>query len=104
MKKLIFVFALLIISFSASSQYNDTLYFKSGYVKAVSVRQHDEKFLYYEYRGKGDNLVENRIPISKLKSFVIYDEYGREVYNSLHPKKEEEEKSENTEGGSGENE
>lgn len=72
------------------SQYNDTLYYKSGNVKAVTVRQHDEKFLHYEYRGKNGKLVDNKISLSSLKYFVIYDEYGKLVYNSANPKKKEE--------------
>ncbi|MBL7899747.1 MAG: hypothetical protein JNJ99_14505 [Crocinitomicaceae bacterium] len=59
-------------------------------VKAVTIRQHDEKFLVYEYRSKKGKLVENRIPLDSLDKFVIYNEYGELVFDSSKPKKKEE--------------
>lgn len=89
MKKLLVLALLLFSGFTGFSQYNDTLYYKSGKVKAVNVRQHDEKFVTYEYGGRGGKLVSNRISKDILKSFVIYNEYGALVYDSRNPKKKE---------------
>lgn len=89
MNRLLAFLFFCVLSFGARAQYNDTLYYKSGMVKAVTIRQHDEKFLTYEYGGKGGKLVSARIPISKLKSFVIYNEYNELVYDSRNPKKKE---------------
>ena len=71
------------------SQHNDTLYFNSGKTAIVSVRLHDEKFLYYEFTKRG-KLREKRIPLTKLKSFVIYDDNGNLVHDSRQPKRKEE--------------
>lgn len=90
MKKLLI---LLILFFSAGvgfSQYNDTLYYKSGNVRVVTIRQHDEKFVTYEYGNKKGKLVSGRISVDTLKSFVIYNEYNELVFDSKNPKKEEE--------------
>ena len=67
------------------SQYNDTMYFKSGNVKSCTIREYDKQFLTYEYRGQRGKLVENRIAISTLKSFVIYNEYNELVFDSKNP-------------------
>ncbi|MBK9191147.1 MAG: hypothetical protein IPM77_06305 [Crocinitomicaceae bacterium] len=90
MKMLLVLAGLFICSGGLFGQYNDTLYYKSGMVKAVTVRQHDEKFLVYEYRSKRGKLVENRIPLDSLDKFVIYNEYGELVIDSSKPKKKEE--------------
>lgn len=90
MRRLLCFTFFLLTALASNAQYNDTLYYESGMVKAVTVRVHDEKFITYEYRGKGGKLVENRISLSKLKSFVIYDEYGNLVYNSKTAKRKEE--------------
>lgn len=91
MKKLLILPLFFFVGTIGFSQYNDTLYYKSGKVKAVTIRQHDEKFVTYEYGGKNGNLVSNRISKSTLKSFVIYNEYGVLVFDSKNPKKKEDE-------------
>lgn len=78
----------MLLNFSAGlvfSQYNDTMYFKSGNVKSCTIREYDEKFLTYEYRGQRGKLVENRIAVSTLKSFVIYNEYNELIFDSKNP-------------------
>jgi len=67
------------------SQYNDTLYYKSGFVRSCEIKKHDEKFVTYEYRNKKGNLVDNKIPTSKLTHYVIYNEMGKQVYHSRFP-------------------
>lgn len=98
MKLVLSLVFLFVINICVKAQYNDTLYYKSGMVKAVYIKQHDEKYLYYEYRGKRDKLVVNRIPIDTLKYFVIYNEYHEKVYDSRNPdaapKEEENEEEE----------
>jgi len=91
MSRMLVLTTLFFFAINGYGQYNDTLYYKSGMVKSVTVRQHDEKFLTYEYRGKRGKLVENRISLDSLKSFVIYDEYGQLVYDSKNPKRKSEE-------------
>lgn len=90
MKKLLILSFLLFAGMRGFAQYNDTLYFKSGKVKPVTIRQHDEKFVTYEYGGKKGKLVSGKIALDALKSFVIYNEYGELVYDSKNPKKKEE--------------
>ncbi len=90
MKKLLVLSFLLFAGIVSFSQYNDTLYYKSGNVKAVTVRQHDEKFVTYEYGNKKGKLVSGKVAKDSLKSFVIYNEYGELVYDSKNPKKKEE--------------
>lgn len=89
MKKLLILTLFLFAGLRGFSQYNDTLYYKSGNVKAVTIRQHDEKFVTYEYGNKKGKLVSNRISKDTLKWFVIYNEYGELVYDSRKPKKKE---------------
>jgi hypothetical protein len=73
----------------ADAQFNDTLFMKSGEMKIVTVRQHDEKFLTYDAVNRGGKPVEKRIKLDKLKAFVIYDESGNLVRDSRHPKRRE---------------
>ncbi len=89
MKKLLFLTFLLFAGAAGFSQYNDTLYYKSGKVKAVTVRQHDEKFVTYEYGNSKGKLVSGKITRDALKFFVIYNEYGELVFDSRKPKKKE---------------
>jgi hypothetical protein len=89
MKKLLILSLFFLVGAIGFSQHNDTLYYKSGKVKAVTIRQHDEKFVTYEYRTSKGKLGSNRIAKKALKSFVIYNEHGELVYDSLKPKKKE---------------
>lgn len=90
MKNLFLTF-LLLSALTSKAQYNDTLYYKSGRVKPVTVRQHDEKFLTYEYGNKKGKLVSMKIKLDALEYFVIYNEYNELVHDSRQPKKKEEE-------------
>jgi hypothetical protein len=76
MKNFLILAAFLFIGFSGFSQYNDTLYYKSGMARPVTVKEYDEDFMWYEYRNKKDNLVETKISIRSLKYFVIYNEFN----------------------------
>ena len=80
--------ALEIVGFS---QYNDTLYFKSGNVKSCTILEHDDEFISYHYRNKKQKLVDNKIAISTLKSFVIYNEFNELIFDSKNPVKKEDE-------------
>lgn len=91
MKKLLILGIVFSVSGTGFSQYNDTLYYKSGKVKPVNIRQHDEKFVVYEYGGKKGKLVTGKISMHTLKSFVIYNEYNELVFDSNKPKKKEDE-------------
>jgi hypothetical protein len=82
MKNLMTVLAFLFMSLAGYSQYNDTLYFKSGMARPVTIREYDKEFMWYEYRNKKDKLVEAKIAIDGLKSFVIYNEFNELVYDS----------------------
>lgn len=89
MKHFLVLLFFVALSQSGFAQYNDTLYYKSGHVKAVTIRQHDEKFVNYEYGGKNGKLISNRIPIKQLKSFVVYNELNELVYDSKKPRRKE---------------
>lgn len=80
--------ALEIVGFS---QYNDTLYFKSGNVKSCTIVKYDDEFVSYQYRNKKQKLVDNKIAISTLKSFVIYNEFNELIFDSKSPVKKEDE-------------
>jgi len=82
MKRLIFLIGFLVIGLDGFSQYNDTMYFKSGNVKSCTIIEHDDKFLKYEYRNHRQKLVGAKISISTLNSFVIYNEYNELIFDS----------------------
>lgn len=80
--KMLVLLGLMFAGARGFSQYNDTMYFKSGNVKSCTILEHDEKFLKYEYRNHNQKLVGNKISISSLKSFVIYNEYNELIFDS----------------------
>ena len=91
MNRLVFFLIYLIVGYQGFSQYNDTMYFKSGHVKSCTIVEYDEKFLKYEYRNHNKKLVSNKISISSLKSFVIYNEFNELIFDSKTGFRKEEE-------------
>ena len=57
----------------------------------VTVRQHDEKFLNYEYGNKKGKLVSTKVKLDSLDYFVIYNENNELIHDSRKSKKKEEE-------------
>ena len=100
MKKLLFLVGFVFVMTGVYAQYNDTLYYKSGMVKAVNVKKYDDFYVFYEYRSKKGKLVDNRQDRSALKHFVIYNEFNELTFNSQtgfkkeEPAEETEEKTE----------
>jgi len=89
MKNLVVLFGLMTFGTVGFSQYNDTLYFKSGNVKSCTIVEYDDEFIVYNYRNKKQKLVDNKIAISSLKSFVIYNEFNELIFDSKNPAKKE---------------
>lgn len=87
--KLFFCVTFFILTNYCFSQYNDTLYFKSGNVKSCTILKYDSQYVHYEYRGQKGKLINNRISHSSLRSFVIYNEFNEQIYNSKSAKKED---------------
>lgn len=62
---------------------NDTIYFKTGYAKAVEIDSFNYNTIYYKYKNKKlDKIGDYTTTIRQVKSFVLYDEEGVKTYDS----------------------
>ncbi len=80
--KFIFLFVFfnkLSISFS---QYNDTIFYKSGNIKVVDIESFDEKKIDYNYTNSKGVLKNISAAVGGIKRFVIYDNENRLEYDS----------------------
>ncbi len=87
MKNLLFTLTLLFftsLSFSQDTAQNDTLYYKSGAAKCVTILEYDDKFLTYHYTNKkGNKSKDHTIKVSNLKYYVVYNSEDKLEYSSL---------------------
>ena len=82
MKILVLTLALFTFSLNGMSQFNDTIFYKSGMEKIVSIKEFTEKQIYFSnINSKGDT-VNSQITTSVVTRFVMYDEDGTLQYDS----------------------
>ncbi len=88
MYKLILFLAFLAIAFKGKSQYNDTIFYKSGMMKVVSITEFTESQIYFSKINSKRKEVNSQVPTKVVLYFVMYDEEGILQYNSKAVKSE----------------
>ncbi|NOQ75535.1 MAG: hypothetical protein GQ574_26230 [Crocinitomix sp.] len=82
MKTLILTLALFALSFNGIAQFNDTIFYKSGMQKVVSIKDFTNTQIFYTTVNSKGKTVDSQVTKSVVRRFVMYDEDGTLQYNS----------------------
>ncbi|MFT5818938.1 MAG: hypothetical protein ACI8ZM_000159 [Crocinitomix sp.] len=82
MKLLTLILVLFTLSFSGFSQYNDTIFYKSGMEKVVSISDFTDVQIFYSIVNSKGKTKESQIYMNVVSRFVMYDEDGVLQYDS----------------------
>jgi hypothetical protein len=82
MKKSILILALLCLSNIGMTQFNDTIFYKSGMEKIVEITEYTDALIKFKTVNSKDNTVNSQVNTFVVLHYVMYDEEGILQYDS----------------------